>query len=413
MKKILISIIAINSLMVAGAYKIPEQSLNSMALGAAYVAHTEGADTAYFNPANMVFLDFDNGYNMVEFGLTLAHLPEYKFRGYQAFWEDEVYSADGESKVENITIPYFHLVSSFSEDISVGWSVVVPAGLSKRWDSGYQKLFAQEFTLKVIESNPVVAYKVSDNFSIAGGLRFICSSGKVYSDGTQVGKPIKREMEGDDSGYGYNLATSYRPTKDINLALTYRSNVDLREYGVSNLYIGDLGKQYTAEVKIPLPASLNFAVSKTWMDRFTLEFDYERTYWSKYKSLDFNYYSPIQPTLVEYFDDPIPKNWKDTNTFRIGATFKTDNITYMLGYAIDETPIPKEYLSYELPDSDGQIFSMGVKVKATEKLSWGIAYLHDKKDTITLKEGENVNGIIGKFSGGGADLLTTSVSYQF
>jgi long-chain fatty acid transport protein len=61
-----------SSIVMAGAYKIPEQSINSMALGAAYVAHTMGADTAYFNPANMAFMG-EKQY--VESGLTLAHLP--------------------------------------------------------------------------------------------------------------------------------------------------------------------------------------------------------------------------------------------------------------------------------------------------------------------------------------------------
>ena len=40
-----------SSVVMAGGYKIPELSLNSMALGAAYIAHTTHADTAYFNPA--------------------------------------------------------------------------------------------------------------------------------------------------------------------------------------------------------------------------------------------------------------------------------------------------------------------------------------------------------------------------
>lgn len=57
----------------AGGYKIPEQSLSSMTLGAAYVAHTTGTDTAYFNPANMSFMDTDKSH--VEGGLTLVHLP--------------------------------------------------------------------------------------------------------------------------------------------------------------------------------------------------------------------------------------------------------------------------------------------------------------------------------------------------
>ncbi|NOZ91096.1 MAG: long-chain fatty acid transporter [Epsilonproteobacteria bacterium] len=411
MKNIVTLSIITSSFLVAGAYKVPEQSLNSIALGAAYVAHTDGADSAYFNPANMVF--DENNKQMMEAGLTLAHLPENKFSGYQALSATEYYQANGESEIENLTLPYLHYVSNPIGKMRWGASLTVPGGLTKRWESDYQKLFAQEFTLKIIEFNPVLAYKVSDNFAVGGGVRVIYSEGKVYSDGNQVDIPIKREMEGDTVEYGYNLATTYKPTEDINLAITYRSNINLKEEGDANLYIGGVGKQYSADVTVPLPAALNLAISKTWVDKFTLEFNYERTYWSKYKSLDFNYGSPIQERLVEPFDDPKIKNWKDTNTFRLGATINMGNITYMMAYAKDETPIPKEYVSYELPDSDGEIVSVGVRVKNSDELSWGLAYLHDEKDSITLKTGENKNGIIGTFSGGGADLLTVGMSYKF
>ena len=62
-----------SSVVMAGGYKIPEQSLNSMALGAAYVAHTDGADANYYNPANMSFMEDEKQY--IEGGLTLAYLP--------------------------------------------------------------------------------------------------------------------------------------------------------------------------------------------------------------------------------------------------------------------------------------------------------------------------------------------------
>jgi len=411
MKKIITLTVLTSSLIIAGAYKVPEQSINSMALGATYVAHTEGADTAYFNPANMAFLDSDK--QMMESGLTLAHLPKNKFKGEQAFSDTEVYSANGESEVENLTLPYLHYVSNPMGNLRWGASLTVPDGLTKKWKSPYQKLFAQEFTLKIIEFNPVLSYKVSDNFAIGGGLRAIYSEGKVYSDGNQAGKPIKREMEGDTIEYGYNLASTYKPTSDINLAITYRSNIDLKEKGDANLYIGGVGKQYSADVTVPLPASLNLAISKTWQNKYTLEFNYERTYWSKYKSLDFNYGSTIQAPLVEPFDNPKAKNWEDTNTYRLGATIKNGDITYMLAYSKDETPIPKKYISYELPDSDANIFSAGVRVKYSDSISWGVAYLHDQKDSFKLKAGENANGIIGKFSGGGADLFTAGMSYEF
>ncbi len=41
--------------LMAGGYKIPDNSINSTAPPAAYVANAHGADAAYFNPAAMVF----------------------------------------------------------------------------------------------------------------------------------------------------------------------------------------------------------------------------------------------------------------------------------------------------------------------------------------------------------------------
>ena len=413
MKKIITLSILTSSLVLAGAYKVPEQSLNSMALGATYVAHTDGADTAYFNPANMAFLSDDQQF--MEVGLTWAHLSSNTFRGQQAFSATEVYSADGNSEVEDLQLPYLHYVSNpLANGLRWGASLTVPGGLTKRWETPYQKLSAEEFTLKVIELNPVVSYKAMDNLAIGGGLRVIYSEGVVYSDGSGTTKPVKREMEGDTIEYGYNLALTYKPMPSMNMAMTYRSNIDLKEEGKANLYMGDMGRQYDAEVTVPLPAALNLAVSNTWQDRYTLEFNYERTYWSEYKDLDFNYGSPLQPaSLSPVFDDPKTKNWKDTNTYRLGATIDFDNLTLMMAYAKDESPISKKHVSYELPDSDANIYSIGLRFDTDEDLSWGFAYLHDAKDSLTLKAGENDNGIIGKFSDGGAELFTVGLSYKF
>jgi long-chain fatty acid transport protein len=410
MKKIILLSTITSSLVMAGAYKVPEQSVNSMALGAAYIAHTTGADTAYFNPANMAFMADKQ---FMEAGLTWAHLPRNTFNGTQTYADGVPYDASNESEIENLQLPFLHYVAKPMGDFRWGASLTVPGGLTKRWESGHQKVSAEEFTLKVIEVNPVASYKVLDNFAVGGGLRLIYSEGIVNSDGGNI-KPVKREMEGDTIEFGYNLAMTYKPTSDINLAATYRSNIDLGEEGDANLYLFNVGKQYSANVTVPLPAALNLAVSKTWNDKYTVELNYEKTYWSAYKDLDFNYGSSIQPALVGSFDDSKPKKWKDTDTFRIGLTAEvTPTLTVMAGYAKDETPVNKKYVSYELPDSDADIYSIGVRFKSSENLSYGLAYLHDEKEAFTLAAGENVNGITGKFSDGGADLLTIGMSYTF
>ncbi len=57
MKKIALMSLVASSIVMAGGYKIPETSTNSVALGGANVAHVKGADAAYDNPANMIFMD--------------------------------------------------------------------------------------------------------------------------------------------------------------------------------------------------------------------------------------------------------------------------------------------------------------------------------------------------------------------
>ena len=403
MKKTILLSITATSFLMSGAYKIPEQSLNSMALGAAYVAHTDGADTAYHNPANMAFMDHKQ---FAEAGLTWAHLPRNVFEGTDT-------TASGQSEIENLQLPFLHYVSNPIGQFRWGASLTVPGGLTKRWESPEQKTYAEEFTLKVIELNPVASYKVSEQFAVGGGLRLIYSEGIVNSDGTGTSKPIKREMEGDTIEFGYNLAVSYRPTSDINMAVTYRSNIDLGEEGEANLYLANMGNQYDASVTVPLPAALNVAVSKTWQDKYTVELNYEKTYWSAYEELDFNYGSALpNAILIRAFDDPKPRNWSDTETFRIGLTAEvTPTVTVMAGYAKDETPVNKKNLSYELPDSDADIYTIGVRMKHNDNLSYGISYLHDKKESFSVAQGEDK--INGKFSEGGANLLTVGMAYTF
>ena len=406
MKKIIALSVITSGLLTAGGYKIPEQSLNSMALGAAYIAHTTAADAAYFNPANMAFMG-EKQY--IDGALTLAHLPP------NVYTLGGPYS--GESETENILIPNAHYVAAPMGDFRWGVSLTAPGGLTKRWETPFQKLYAEEFTLKNVELNPVASYRINDQFAIGGGLRLVYSEGVVNSDGAAAGAPVKREMEGNTFEFGYNLAATYKPTSDITMAVTYRSNIDLDEDGQANLYFGGVGKQYDASVSVPLPAALNLAISKTWDNTFTLEAVYERTYWSAYETLDFTYTTPITPALVPVFDNPLAKNWKDTDTFRIGATVVMDKITMMMGFAIDETPVPVENIGFELPDSDAKVFSMGFRYQQTDALSWGAAFLYDSKESISLKPGvvaDNavlVNG--GSFSGGGAFLTTIGGSYEF
>ena len=406
---------AASSVVMAGGYNISVQSLNSMALGAAYVAHTDGADTNYYNPANMSFMANEKQY--VEGGATWVYLPS------DTYTLTAPYS--GESESESNAIPFLHYISKAYGDYRWGVSLVVSGGLSKRWNTPAQKAYIEEFSLQIIEFNPTLSYRVNEQFSVAGGFRLVYSEGIVKSDGAEmssiIGDPranISQDMKGDTIEFGYNLALIYKPTSDINLAMTYRSKVELNEEGTATLSAGGMELYHgEATASIPIPAILNIAASKTWSNMFTLEFSYERTLWSAFETLDFEYGGANIGPLTPVFDTPIPKNWKDTNTFRIGATVAMENgITVMMGFSLDETPIVEETIGFELFDGDGKNFSMGFRYQQTENLSWGLAMLYRAQDHIFVTKGLADNAVLangGSFSGGGAYLTTLGISYKY
>lgn len=389
----------------ASGYKIPEQSLKGTALGAANVAAVNGADANYYNPANMVWMD--NAYH-VEGALTYINLPKVKFANSGT-------GADGESKVEHFLMPSLHVVTKeYYENWRFGFSTVAPGGLSKRWNSPYQKTFAEEFTLRIIEANPTAAYKINDQLALGFGVRMVYTDGVVKSDGNfGYGANSTRDLTGDSIDYGYNLALAYRPTPELKLAATYRSKIDLTVKGDAKLsFNNNLLYNDNASVTVPLPATLALAAAYT-LNKTTVELVYERVYWSAYKNLDFNYNTdfasnPLNPLYP--FDASSAKNWKDTSTYRIGITHEySDKLTLMAGYAYDETPVPDSSLGFELPDSDANLYSVGFTYKMRDDITVGLAYLYSDKKVRSV----NNTHTQGKFTGSGAHLVTTGLTYRF
>jgi long-chain fatty acid transport protein len=285
-----------------------------------------------------------------------------------------------------------------------GLSIVAPGGLSKRWDEAIPKASAEEFSLKVIEVNPTVSYKFSDDFAIGFGLRGVYSEGVVKSTAA-----ASRDLTGDSIDFGYNLAMTYKPAKDMTLAATYRSKIDLTVEGNADLYSGAVKvfDNIGASVTVPLPASLALSASYV-IDKTTLEFVFERTYWSAYDKLDFNYDRSIGG-LAPSFDAPKDKLWKDVNAYRIGVTHQySDALKLMAAFAIDKNPAPDSTLSYELPDSDAKLYSVGFEYKLDKQMSIGMAYLFDDKESRTVNASVN-----GTFTDSAAHLVTASLKYKF
>ncbi len=385
----------------ASGYRIPEQSINSTALSAAYVANTPAADASYYNPANMSWLE--NKWQ-TEASLTWIHLAS------REYTDNATPSFNSGSRTEDFAMPNLHVVSPEYNNFRFGLSVVYPYGLSKRWDNAFQRATAEEFTLKSYELNPTVSYKVNDKLSIGGGLRAIYAEGVVKSTAA-----ISRDLKGNTAEYGYNLALTSRPVENLSLAATYRSKIDLDIEGDARLSLGgaQLYNGY-AEVSVPAPAVLALAAAYTCNSgRTTAELAYDKTFWNAYDKLDFNYAQDFSTHFAfAVFDNPKAKNWVNSDAFRLGLTHKLNTQwTVMAGFAIDKNPVPDQTLGFELPDSDAKIYSCGLRFQPADNLALGAAYLFDDKESRTVPT--NANSINGTFDNAAAHLVTAGLQYRF
>ena len=402
-----ISLLALASIMVAGTaygsgYRIPEQSSDSVAKAGAHIASSTGADSSYYNPANMGFAE---DAWLTEIDLTYIHLTSIDYT------DARTPTFNGSSEQENFLLPTLFLVTPDYNNFRFGFSVTAPYGLAKQWKDPYPALFARKFELQVIDLNPTVAYKINDYFSIGGGVRLIVSTAEAEFGGTRpdTGLTYDVNLDGDyGTDWGWNLALAVKPSDNSNISVTYRSNVDLNLSGDVTASLMGMPFDTGGETDVPAPAVFTLAGAYTWSD-LTIELAWDRTFWSEYETLDLDFDNPVLEGSP--FGTPgFPRNWDDTDAFRISASYDfNETFTGMLGFAVDSNPVPDETLGFQLPDSDPLLFSIGGRYNINERASFGLGFLYDYKESRTANNREAV----GEFENAAAFLLSAGFSYKF
>jgi long-chain fatty acid transport protein len=304
------------------------------------------------------------------------------------------------------------MVSPEVNNFRFGFSVTAPYGLAKRWEQPYPRTFAEEYSLKVFDINPTVAYKFCEYFSVAAGPRLLYSSAQVSSNGTMSSPTYARHMEGDTTELGWNVALSAKPTKDMNLAVTYRSKVDLDLDGDALLSTNTQAASINTggSVSIPAPAVLALSGAYTF-EKLTVELTWERTFWSDYENIAFQYDTVLtNRVLIGAFGVSVPKNWDDSDAYRLGLSYALNDLwTLMAGFGYDRNPIPDSTLLFDLPDSDAYLYSVGARYQVSKQMEIGAGYLYDDKESRSVTNAR----LNGTFTDSSAHLLTVGLTYTF
>lgn len=391
MKKLL-SLLTIGlsvSCIYAGGYRVSTQGQRALAMGHTGVAVVNSAELAFFNPAGLVFLE--NKLN-VSAGVT-GILSNVKYQNLSTRESAETDSG--------ISTP-FNLYAAYKVNdwLSVALAAYTPYGSKVVWDKDWAGSdLVNEIDLKSIYVSLLASIKLTEHFSIGGGPIYV-NGGVDFERNLQreAGNPETRpsiSLSADGvTAWGWNAAMMFRPSEKVTIGLNYRSKIDIEAKNGDVTFTDASSLTATKfSATLPLPAELTFGASVQVTKKLLLAAEYNRAYWSVYKSLDLTFNgTPNQSTNT--------RNYQNSNIYRIGAQYNlNDKFTLRAGYYYDETPVTSGFFAPETPRNDSNNFTTGLSYNINSRLAIDASFAFLHFDEITESYDSLPNDGISPFRG--------------
>jgi long-chain fatty acid transport protein len=235
--------------------------------------------------------------------------------------------------------------------------------------------------LKAIFIQPSVSIKLADVFSIGGGPIYVTGS-------VNFNRNISRSLTDDTgenrsnvtidatgiSAWGYNVGWTLKPMDKLTVGFNYRSEITMEardgEADFENIPPSLGFEDTTFDADLPLPAEFTVGLSYEINDKWLAAFDFNRTQWSTYESLNviFNNAAGTSVNL---------RNYENSNTYRFGLQYEHNTkFTFRGGLYFDESPIQDGYFAPETPRGDSVGYTGGLTYQVTDKLGIDLSFLY-------------------------------------
>ena len=421
MKKLFLFVLILSlpiTVFYGSGFQINEHGSKAMSLGGAFAGLANDPSAIYFNPAGITQL---TGTHIL--GGTTLIFPSSTFRGPAP--------TINETKMEtqSFTPIHFDVTHQFSKEFYLGFGIGNNYGLGTKWDENWVGRFvAVETEIRTFFFNLVAAYQINDQISVALGYNY------AYGDVTIARKlnlsPFNNEaylsLEGTGSGSGVTVGLLYKPLKELNLGLSYRSRVKISFDGdatpseVPTLFEGRIPN---GSISAPLttPDNVTFGLAYTGLTDLTFTADYQFVAWTTYDKLEVKFNDFIDTETNAPLVSSSTRDYENGFIARFGVEYYYDkDLSLRGGLFYDDNPVKDERLDPTLSDADRLGFNLGVGYKLTNNLMLEAAYMfirfQEREITNSLVNYSGVENSISPMNGvynSTANLISMTVSYQF
>jgi long-chain fatty acid transport protein len=399
-----------------------EGSARGNALGGAMVGRADDPSALFYNPAGITQLP---GIQFMA-GATVI-LPTTTVDTFQGGAKT---STETEDNV--FAPPHVYATYQFNDSLWFGLGIYSPFGLGtefpESWPGRYNNYKA---FIETISINPNVAYKITDQLSLAAGFTAMwfdltldqkINPGAILRIPTPQSQDIDSHLTGDTWGYGFNVALHYKPTDWMALGFAYRSEVKQHVDGnadftkpARSVVPASWFNDTDASGSIKLPGEVFLGAMFKPCQNVTWEVGGVLTMWSSFRDLTINFDNPIvllPPPLPSVNQQRAIKNWDDEWRFNTGIEYKAlDWLDLRVGYVFDMDPTRSKFADYLVPSNDRHLFSGGAGFhwnKWTLDLSYTYLLTEDRDVFNSVTSGV----LPSKFKDADAHLIGISLSYK-
>jgi len=331
------------------------------------VTNRNVADSAWTNPAGMTGIEGSESL----IGLQLL-LPKVEFESTIA----EAGGDDGGNAGAIAAIPSFFYVKPINEDWRFGLSMVAPFGGGFDFGDNFVGRYAvEEITLQGLAVSPSLGYRINDTVSIGFGasITYTIMEMDIAINQSALGAPdgqVKLE-DATDVGVQPFLGLQWQYSDKGTFGMVYRAEMEIDLEG--DLRVTDLALPLTPQSSFNMgwdnAQLLEIGIRHRLSDEWTLTANADWEDWSAFETnvLSIND-APMGPLVVT-----LPRNWKDTYKFGIGALREQKNGRKLaFGIAYDTSPVDDADRTVDLPTDEQLRLSVAWGNDTGGRSAWGI-----------------------------------------
>lgn len=386
----------------AAGFALTEKSGSSIGnafAGAASAA--EDSSTILSNPAGLTRID---GTQLVLAGYAIQssiNFHNHDSRTLQGVADQKLAGGLGGDAGSLALVPTLYFATDLNHHLKLGLGIHSPFGLKTEYDDDWVGRYeAIKSSLKTVNINPALAYKVNDRLSLGVGVNAqyikaelsnaidfgsVCALGGVGACAAPQSRDGQLKLEGNDWSWGYNLGLLAEPVKGTRVGLAYRSKVSHHLQGdaaFSNvpLQLSALPDLANRDIKadIVLPETAAVSILHQVSDKWDVMADVLWTRWSQFKEL-----------RIERSNDALlgvtQQHWENTRRYSVGASYKYhETLKLRFGIAYDESPVSDAFRNPRIPDNDRWVLGLGAsyKVSASDVLDFGYLRIFMKDSSL-------------------------------